>query len=341
MCYQEEMEQGVENMKIEIKKCHGSGNDFLIIDEISNSYNFSETDRKALAIALCERSSQLGADGILFVMPSEHSDARMRVFNADGSEASMCGNGLRCVARYVSELKGKDNLVIETMKANLYAKKAEPLYEDIPTYRVEISPVIFMADKLPMKIGKEVLINEKIEELSSELNFTALAVPNPHIITLVGPEQIQSNEQERISEYVNGENPFFPDGVNVSFVHVLEDQAIYVRTYERGVGFTNACGTAMSASSLVTCLLDLNEIERPIDVFNNGGKVRCIVYQHAEQDYTIDLIGNATYLYDASIDVDLGHPQDFTVLSKQDLEEQRLYRKLEEHSKKVVSKIFS
>ncbi|MED1205403.1 diaminopimelate epimerase [Heyndrickxia acidicola] len=328
-------------MNIDVTKCHGSGNDFLIIDEISNSYNFSETERKALAIALCDRSTQLGADGILFVMSSEHSDAKMRVFNADGSEASMCGNGLRCVARYVNELTGKDNMIIETMKANLYAKKTESIYDNIPTYRVEISPVIFMADKLPMYIGKETLVNEKIEELSSELNFTALAVPNPHLITLVSPEQIQSNEQERISEYVNGENPLFPDGVNVSFVHILEDRAIYVRTYERGVGFTNACGTAMSASSLVTCLLDINEIEKPIDVFNNGGKVRCIVHQHAEQHYTIDLIGNATYLYNASINVNVDRPQEFIIKSKHDLEEQELYKKLEEHSKEVVTKVFS
>ena len=124
-------------------KCHGSGNDFLLIDQMNGEYSFTEEERATLALTLCDRNSELGADGILFVMNSEQSDARMRVFNADGSEASMCGNGLRCVARYVCEKLNKEEAVIETMKAHLQVKKQEDIFSEIPTYMVEISPISF------------------------------------------------------------------------------------------------------------------------------------------------------------------------------------------------------
>lgn len=243
-------------------KCHGSGNDFLLIDEMNGEYAFSEEDRATLAKTMCDRQSELGADGILYVINSEQSDARMRVFNADGSEASMCGNGLRCVARYVCEKLNKEEAVIETMKAHLQVKKQEELFPEIPTYMVEISPVSFQLSDLPLNLEQETLINEKIPALSEDLSFTALAVPNPHIVSIVESEAIHSEIQKQLSEYVNGPNPLFPDGVNVSFVKTLQKGAIYVRTFERGVGFTNACGTAMSASSLVTCLSGLNEKRR-------------------------------------------------------------------------------
>jgi diaminopimelate epimerase len=314
-------------MQIKLIKGHGSGNDFLIIDEMSNGYTFSESERADLAKLLCNRQSELGADGILFVMHSETADGRMRVFNADGSEASMCGNGLRLVARYICEHQGRKKAVIETMKANLKVSKQSELYQDIHTYQVEISPVMFELKALPLNLNKPTLYNERIEELSEDLRFTALAVPNPHLIAIVEPEQLQGDVQKQLSEKVNGPNELFPDGVNVSFVTHLEPGSIYVRTFERGVGFTNACGTAMSASTLVTCLQELNEFEAVVNVYNNGGRVQCVVHQ-SEGKYTIDLIGNATYLYQGTVNVDLEHGA-FSVTSKKELTEQTSYEKLQ------------
>lgn len=105
-----------------------------------------------------------------------------------------------------------------------------------------------------------------------------------------------------------------------------------MRTFERGVGFTNACGTAMSASSLVTCSVGLNTLESEISVYNNGGKVKCVVHHDEEsQKYSIDLIGNATYEFKLSIDLDLDHPEKFEILEKQDFEaETSLYAKLQD-----------
>lgn len=184
-------------MNLNLIKCHGSGNDFLLIDEMSHGYDFTEEARQNLALALCDRKTGLGADGILFVLNSERCDAQMRVFNADGSEASMCGNGLRCVGRYVCELLEKESIVIQTMKADLKVSQQEAIFENIPTYNVEISPVLFNLNALPMNMDKEKLIDESIPEISDALTFSALAVPNPHLISIVNTEHILSNEQRQ------------------------------------------------------------------------------------------------------------------------------------------------
>ncbi|MFS0776513.1 diaminopimelate epimerase [Neobacillus sp. 3P2-tot-E-2] len=323
-------------MHIDLIKGHGSGNDFLLIDEITNSYSFSEGDRAKLATLLCDRNSDLGADGILFIMNSDHADGRMRVFNADGSEASMCGNGLRLVARYICEMKGLTEAIIETMKADLKVSKQQDIYPNVTTYQVEISPVSFLLEDLPLNLNESNLLNEKIPELSQELTFSALAVPNPHLISVVNTEQLQSGVQKEISEKVNNPNKLFPDGVNVSFVKSLEEGSIYVNTFERGVGFTNACGTAMSASSLVTCLQGLNSVERIINVYNKGGRVQCVVHEN-DDNYSIDLIGNATYMYQAQVDVILAR-ESFSVSSKEEFSEQSTYEKLQADAQEYLQK---
>ncbi|WP_121612167.1 diaminopimelate epimerase [Mesobacillus foraminis] len=319
-------------MMIELIKCHGSGNDFLLIDEMDRDYGFTEERRAELAKQLCDRDSSLGADGILYILNSEKADGRMRVFNSDGSEASMCGNGLRCAGRYICEKLGLEEIIVETMKADLQVKKEEDIFPGIPTYLVGISPVSFQVRDLPLVIDQETLIQEPLPQLNDELVFTAVAVPNPHLAAIVNDSQLDSGLQKELSEKVNGPNKLFPDGVNVSFIKVLGKNQIYVRTFERGVGFTNACGTAMSASSLVTCLIGENQAEENISVFNNGGMVRCVVHKY-EDSYKIDLIGNATYLYKASIDTENG-----SVMEKEEYSEQELYRKLQEHAQSVLNK---
>ncbi|MBM7692499.1 diaminopimelate epimerase [Peribacillus deserti] len=317
-------------MNIEIIKCHGSGNDFILIDEMDTLLPLTEDERASLAVAICSRGSEIGGDGILFVQGSAHADAKMRIFNSDGSEASMCGNGLRCVARYACEKLGSDKLVIETMKADLEVERTEDIFDGIPTFRVEISPVSFQLKDLPLHLEQDVLLNEKIPQLSNDLYFTAVAVPNPHLIAIVDQGILASDVQETLSIGVNKPNTLFPDGVNVSFVRLLEKNHIFVRTFERGVGYTNACGTAMSASSLVTCLHAGNEPEKEISVYNNGGKVKCVVH-HMDGETKIDLIGNGTYEYKAALQFD---SMDFTsvaVLNKEEFNtEKELYAKLQD-----------
>ena len=296
--------EGSRKMDITIIKVHGSNNDFYLIDEMETALPLTDEQRGQLAINMCKRTDTEGADGILFVMSSKTSDAKMRIFNSDGSEASMCGNGLRCVGRYVEEKLKKNTLKIETMKANLQVKKEPDMYENIPTYRVEISPVIKNTSALPMNTEMEEIINQRLPFIDEDLTFSTLSVPNPHLISLVDKDVIHSDRQEKIATKLNGENDWFTDGVNVSFVYRLEEGAIFVRTFERGVGFTNACGTAMSASSLVTKWIDELDDEVLLRVYNPGGMVMCQVHDLEEKTW-IDLIGNATYEYSTSIQVNM------------------------------------
>ncbi|MGX7245849.1 diaminopimelate epimerase [Enterococcus quebecensis] len=285
-------------MNIAMQKVHGSENDFFLIDETQLERPFTDQEIEDLRICLCNRETGLldGADGLLLVEKATKSEslAKMRVINSDGSEASMCGNGLRTVARYLAEKHDKKSFTVETMFADLKVQQADTIAENIATYQVEISPVHFETDSIPMKSNKDKIIDEIIPDLSSTLRFSVVAVPNPHLITFVDHQMLMSEEFERIAIYVNEENPIFPDGVNVSFVEILGENQLFVRTFERGVGFTNACGTAMCASSLMYALLYSGEFGETITVKNIGGMVKTVVHKEYNESYWIELIGNAT-----------------------------------------------
>ncbi len=276
----------------ELLKVHGSGNTFYLYETTDET----SMDWFEFGKWLCRPENDGGADGLLLVAPSDDATAKMRVINADGSEASMCGNGLRCVARYVLEKENCTSCYIETMKATLLVTKEEDLIRDIPTYAVEIAPVSFDLQSLPMNFNaQQTLIDERIPSFSENIRFTAVSVPNPHLIGLVSKSYIEDpTHQETLSTMLNGENDYTPDGVNVSYMLPVGEQEIYVRTFERGVGFTNACGTAMTASALVATLLHIVE-EGTVTVYNPGGFVKCEV-QNNQGDVSLRLIGNATFV---------------------------------------------
>lgn len=322
-------------MNIKILKCHGSSNDFILIDEMDKTYTFSEEDRVQIAKTLCDRTGKLGADGILYVESSTKGDAKMRMFNPDGSEAEMCGNGLRCVGRYVIEKVNKDHIVVETKEANLAVQRKEDIFTNIPSFEVAIEPVSLAASSLPLKSDSKEHINEPIVELSDRLHFTGISVPNPHLISVV--DHIDDEELASVGKAANENKQLLPNGVNISFVQKLDDQKIFVRTYERGVGLTNACGTAMSASSLNTVLLNMNELAKEIYVFNKGGFVICLVEKVGEE-YFIKLRGNATYEFKSTIEFD----EDMSSFSEQGKREwfeteEKAYAKLQEFAQHEIT----
>ncbi|MDT0091245.1 diaminopimelate epimerase [Listeria marthii] len=322
---------------IHFTKVHGSQNDFFIVDEEENQITaWSDAERADFAIKLCDRNHSLGgADGILYVTKSKQVGpiGRMQVVNSDGSVASMCGNGLRTVARYLLEKNGLSEAEVETMKATLDVKKATSLGFDIPTYQVEISPVKFNPESLPMDVGVEKLFNQVVPELDAELAFSAVSVPNPHLITFVDQAVLDSDKQEKLASYLNSENPYFPDGVNVSFVKRLRDDAIYVRTFERGVGFTNACGTAMSACSLIKKMLDNDTFETPLNVYNDGGRVQVTAKKDETGEISLQLIGNATFVSNGSVRYD---NEIVTELTNEATSEQAKYQALVKEVKEFL-----
>ncbi|WP_281657746.1 diaminopimelate epimerase [Halobacillus sp. Cin3] len=316
-------------MKLPYIKCHGSGNDFILIDEMEHDLSFTEEERRNLSLLLCDRGTGIGSDGILFVMPSEKAEGRMRMFNSDGSEAEMCGNGLRCVARHMIEKLGNASIAIETQEAVLPVSQVAEIFPDIDTFSVQIEPVSFAPASLPMIHDGEQAMDSAIPELSDKRTFTALSVPNPHIVSLM--DNVDQAELEQIGRSANELPEVFPNGVNVSFVQVLEKNKIFVRTYERGVGLTNACGTAMSASSLVSTILGPNDLDTPIVVINKGGLVNCVVEKN-DGRFSIQLRGNGTNVYEAVADVDLENSR-FEVTGQTFFDkENETYEKLEAYA---------
>lgn len=323
-------------MQLSFIKVHGSENDFFILDEALLERPLSEKELIEATKGLTDRKTGLlnGADGVLLVGKSQHSTAhgRMRVINSDGSEASMCGNGLRTVGRYLSEKLGQENLIVETMLADLQVKKAKDIAANVKTFQVEISPVHFETDRLPFHFnGVETFVDQEMPEFAEGLRFSTVAVPNPHLISFVEHKILAGNLLEKLAVYLNGENPYFPDGVNVSFVEVLDKQKIFVRTFERGVGFTNACGTAMAASSLMYVLLKKGKKDETIQVLNPGGMVETLVHQSAKNgSYWMELIGNATFLSKITISLDEVLNKRFENAAVSELNENDHYQKFVE-----------
>ncbi|TWT25720.1 diaminopimelate epimerase [Planomicrobium sp. CPCC 101110] len=312
-------------MEITLQKVHGSMNTFYMVDGPERD----DYDQLALQLAAIDPD----IDGLLVVLPAADADAKMRVFNRDGSEASMCGNGLRCVARYVCERDGIEEGVIETMKAPLQVKKEKTLMDGIARYSVEISPVSFKLADLPMEYeGNEEWLLKPLPFISEDIVYSAVAVPNPHLIGIVpAAYQADQSHQQKWAERFNGPNEHFSDGVNVSYVTKVKE-GIFVRTFERGVGFTNACGTAMTASALISCMAGLVPYGN-VYVYNPGGMVQCQVEKN-EEEIKLLLTGNATvlsvhqFLWEEKVD-------DSTFKSVEELDEQALYEKFIEQTSSV------
>lgn len=301
----------------QILRVHGSHNTFFLLDQTKLETPLDDAELKRLAIHLTDHAHGLlgGADGLLVVNQSEHpgADGQMRVINADGSEASMCGNGLRTVARYLSEKLDQDQLTVETMDADLAVRKQPSFAKDVPAFAVEISPVRFQASALPFtNLGHQRLVDTLVPELLPAYRFTAIAVPNPHLIAFVTKEQMASNDLGELGQWLNGDNPYFTDGVNVNFAQILKPGELFVRTYERGVGFTNACGTGMSATSLALLLThpEAGQFDQTLTIYNPGGMVKTIVH-HQDHRYWIELIGNATFTHQINIHETQLHAGDF------------------------------
>lgn len=318
---------------MKLLKVHGSQNHFFILDQTLLKKPLNDKELKDLTKRITNPKTGLlgGADGVLAISKATRPGAlaQMRVINADGSEASMCGNGLRTVSRYLSEKTGQDSFKVQTMNANLRVRKEADLASGVPAFAVEISPVKFNQSAFPFyQLGHERIMDNFLPEVYPGLRFTAIAVPNPHLMAFVTPKQIEGPILGEVGQYLNGENPYFPDGVNVNFVQIIDRNQIFVRTYERGVGFTNACGTGMSASSLALCLIhpDKGQLNQTMTVYNPGGLVKTIVHRD-QRSYWIQLIGNATFTHEIEIDEEDLRTHQFNKAKITDTHEQAAYEK--------------
>lgn len=317
-----------------MQKVHGSQNTFFLLDQTQLKQTLSQAELVRLAKQLTNAKTGLlgGADGLLVVSSSSHQNVlgKMQVINADGSIASMCGNGLRTVGRYLAEKYHQNSFKVETQQADLKVSVEPDWAESVKAISVEISPVSFAKQDLPFdQLNCNQLINQEVPAFAPGLKFTAVAVPNPHLISIVSAEVLASSLLEKLGTKLNQPNPYFPDGVNVSFAQVIDSRHLFVRTFERGVGFTNACGTGMSAASLVFALTHQQEkvFNHLLTVSNPGGFVQTRVHQQ-EDHYWIELIGNATVTHNINADESLIHQDlpDFSLFQVEQTSENAAYQ---------------
>jgi diaminopimelate epimerase len=252
------------------------------------------------------------------------------MFNPDGSEAEMCGNGIRCIARMAEERVGKSDFPLYSGGKIYAAHRLDDIYPSIPTFGIEID-VRLWSDDFGMATPTEGrFVDQPIPQLDASLTFTAINVGNPHIIAQV--EEIDYAQLKALGERVIELRETFPHGVNVSLVEVRSRNEIFVATYERGAGITPSCGMAMTSSATAMALLGHCDYDKPIRVVNRGGAVRCTCSQH-EGRLCTTLTGNASYIYEGVVESDGTHFA-FDITHHYD-DEQALYKEFVESLKTV------
>ena len=239
-------------------KMHGLGNDFLVIDARQLD---AGTDFAALARRLCDRHTGVGADGLLLVLPSETADVRMRIINSDGSEPEMCGNGIRCFARYAFEqgVVQKSAFTVETLAGPV---RPELLLTDGRVHAVRVDMGVPLTDRADIPaVGEGTCLDVPLEAGGEALAVSSVRVGVPHTIVFV--DDIERAPVERLGPLIE-HAPLFPQRTNADFVQVLDGRTVALRTWERGCGPTLACGTG-ACSTAVVCALT-GRTGRSVDV---------------------------------------------------------------------------
>lgn len=274
----------------EIVKCHGSGNDFILIDTTHDEC-LADVDWSAFARVACSRESGIGSDGLLLVVRNDEGDYGMDMLNPDGTHAEMCGNGMRCVARMAAERGYLESGILFSGGKLFPVAHVEPLGAGIETFAVNI-PIDTWSKSFAFFGRGESFVGKRIEALHPELEFTALSLGNPHIVARV--ESIDMELLKALGERVIELKEIFPEGVNLSMYEVLSPRSIFVATFERGAGITLSCGTAMTASATAASLLGYVDRGACLDVVNRGGMVHCTPMID-ERGIVTRLEGNATF----------------------------------------------
>lgn len=265
----------------------GIGNDFVFLDHFSDSD--VNVDYPELARKLCHRQFGIGADGLVVVLPSNVADARMRIFNSDGSEPEMCGNGIRCFARYIYDqgIVISDPMLVETgagiLKLVLYVKKGQ-----VQGVQVDMGEPILRADRIPVLGEGEPVVGQSIDVLGKNYIYTAVSMGNPHCVIFV--EDFSTLDFERLGPAIE-KHPLFPRKTNVEFIQINSPQEITMKVWERGAGPTLACGTGACAS-VVAAVLN-HKTERAVTVHLPGGDL----FIEWAQDNHVYMTGPGDYVF--------------------------------------------
>ncbi len=281
-------------------KCHGSGNDFPLID--ARGIALSPAEWAAVARALADRRGPVGGDGLLLLGAGEGDCCfGMAMYNSDGSEAETCLNGLRCTARLGFEVTGTGQGRVRLKRSDAQARIVAEIAPGVTTIETRVGPVALDPRDVGLTVGDAPFVDAAIPGLPSGRDFTAVAMPNPHLVAFV--DRVDEDELVALGDWCESGPALIPARANVSFVELRERghaPALFVRTYERGVGLTDSCGSAMAASTHAAARTGRIGWGVETRVFNRGGMVRA----RADADGVVTIAGNATVTWEGEIDVD-------------------------------------
>lgn len=277
-------------------KMHGIGNDYVYV----NCFEETVDDPEELSVKISDRHFGIGADGLILICPSEKADFRMRMFNADGSEGIMCGNGTRCIGKYVYDHKmtDKTEITLETLGG---IKKIKLYPEDglVKTAEVDMGEAILKPENIPVAVQGESFINVPVTAGEMNVHITAVSMGNPHAVIFMDKDTIYDLDLEKIGPHFENHS-LFPQRVNTEFIEVLSENNLKMRVWERGSGETWACGTGACASVVAACLNGYCKRDTEVTVNLRGGDLQ-ITWR---SDGHVIMRGPAVTVFDGEINIE-------------------------------------
>nr|WP_305147384.1 diaminopimelate epimerase [Butyricicoccus faecihominis] len=273
---------------------HGCGNNYIYF----NCFDQTVPDPEALSVRLSEPHFGIGGDGVILISPSDKADAQMRIFNADGSEGKMCGNGIRCVGKYLYDngmVNGRTTVTVDTLSGVKTLRLATENGKAV-TARVDMGAAILQPDLIPVALDGDRVIDAPLVVDEKVYHITCVSMGNPHCV-IFSEEDIDSLDLTRIGPKFE-HHPLFPERVNTEFVNVLKDGTLKMRVWERGSGETWACGTGACAVGVAACLGGHAQKDSDITVHLRGGDL-LIRYT----DETVFMTGAATTVFKGEIEL--------------------------------------
>lgn len=275
---------------IKFTKMHGLGNDYVYIDAINQKIE----NESSLAKFVSNRHFGIGSDGLILICKSEIADFKMRMFNSDGSEAEMCGNGIRCVGKFVYDkgLTNKTTVKIETL-AGIKTLILNTKDRKVETARVDMGEPILEAEKIPVISTEKPVKNLELEAENKKFKFTCVSMGNPHAITIV--ENTKEFDVEKYGKVLEIDKAF-PKKANIEFAQIVDRQNINMRVWERGAGETLACGTGACATAVACNLNGLTD--RKVNIELLGGTLNI---EWNETDNHVYMTGPAVTVFDGEL----------------------------------------
>lgn len=283
-------------MKLNFIKMHGAGNDYVYVDGMK----YQIPDESAAAKKLSDRHFSIGGDGLIIIKKGTKADYEMVMYNADGSRGAMCGNGIRCVAKYLFDdgyTNSEKEFTIESMGAIKHIK-VNVIDGKAVSARVDMGKPILKASDIPVNFNGEKCVNQPVTFADREFNMTCVSMGNPHAVMFIDehPSEFDLNKYGSIAEQ---DTSLFPDRVNAEFAKIIDRNNIEMRVYERGAGETLACGTGACATA-VSAILN-GYCNNKVTVHLLGGDL-LIEWSGNENDSVI-MTGPAEYAFTGTVEI--------------------------------------